>query len=193
MPPRCRGGAAAPAGVWEASTVLGATVVERAIHRARRGQDLLALPASAWLQLIGTDARRAVALTLLLEYSHPTPTGAVLGETLLPQGPGFSRWPAIWSRVRTIWRDPLWPVLASSRLPGRDVLHRAADYLVNRGAAERAIPSTWSCAIQTAPAGHWLARLTASLTSANGTCWHWLARLPDGTLGGGTATSSQPG
>ena len=114
-------------------------MVERAIHRARRGQDLLAALASAWLQLIGTDARRAVALTLLLEYSHPTLTGAVLEETLLPQGLASVAGQRL-VPVRTIWRDPLWPVLASSRLPGRDVLHRAADYLVNRGAAERAIP-----------------------------------------------------
>ena len=180
----CRGGAAALAGVWEASTLLGATVVERAIHRARRGQDLLAALASAWLQMIGTDARRVVALTLLLEYSHPTLTGAVLGETLLPPGPWLQSLAGDWSRVRTIWRDPLWAVLASSRLPGRDVLHRAADYLVNRGAAERAIPLYLELRDPTC-AGRALAREADRLVDLGqwDSLGDWLARLPDGTLG----------
>jgi len=180
----CRGGAAALAGVWEASTLLGATVVERAIHRARRGQDLLAALASAWLQVIGTDARRVVALTLLLEYSHPTLTGAVLGETLLPPGPWLQSLAGDWSRVRTIWRDPLWAVLASSRLPGRDVLHRAADYLVNWGAAERAIPLYLELRDPTC-AGRALAREADRLVDLGqwDSLGDWLARLPDGTLG----------
>jgi DNA-binding SARP family transcriptional activator len=180
----CRGGAAALAGVWEASTFLGTTVVERAIHQARRGQDLLVALAGAWLQMIGADARRAVALTLLLEYSHPTLTGAVLGETLVPPGPWLQSLAGDWSRVRTIWRDPLWAVLASSRLPGRDVLHRAADYLVNRGAAERAIPLYLELRDPTC-AGRALASEADRLVDLGqwDSLGDWLARLPDGTLG----------
>jgi DNA-binding SARP family transcriptional activator len=180
----CRGGAAALAGVWEASTLLGATVVERAVHRARRAQDLLAALAGAWLQMIGPDAGRAIGLTLRLEYSHPTLTEAVLGETLLPPGPWFQSLAGDWSRVRTVWRDPLWSAMAPSRLPGRDVLHRAADYLVDRGAAERAIPLYLELRDATC-AGQALAGEADRLVDLGqwDSLGDWLARLPDGTLG----------
>ncbi len=180
----CRGGAAALAGVWEASALLGATVVERAVRRARRAQDLLAALARAWLQMIGTDARRAVSLTLRLEYSHPTLTEAVLGKTLLPPGPWLQSLAGDWSRVRTIWRDPLSSVLAPSRLPGPDVLHRAADYLVDRGVAERAIPLYLELRDPTC-AGRALAGEADRLVDLGQ--WEslsdWLARLPAGILG----------
>lgn len=179
----CRGGTAALAGVWEASALLGVAVVERAVHRARRAQDLLANLASAWLQMIGSDAHRAVSLALRLEYSHPTLTGAALGETPLPVGPWFQQLAGGWSRVRTLWRDPLWSVLAPSRLPGSDVLHRAADYLVNRGASERAIPlylelSDATCASRT------LASEVDRLVDLGqwDSLGEWLACLPDRTL-----------
>jgi DNA-binding SARP family transcriptional activator len=179
----CRGGVAALAGIWEASALLGAAVVERAVHRARRAQDLLAALANAWLQLIGPEARRAVSLTLRLEYSHPTLTGAVLGETLLPPGPWFQPLAGEWSRVRTVWHDPLWSALAPSRLPGRHVLHRAADYLVNRGAAERAIP-VYLELCDVSCAGRALAGEADRLVDLGQ--WDslddWLARLPHDAL-----------
>jgi DNA-binding SARP family transcriptional activator len=179
----CRGAAATLAGIWEASAVLGATVVERAVHRARRVQDLLTALTNVWLQMIGPEARRAVGLTLRLEYSHPTLTGAVLGGTLLPPGPWFQSLAGDWSRVRPVWRDPLWSVLAPNRLPGRDVLHRAADYLVDWGAAERAIPLYLELSDATC-AGRALASEADRLVDLGQ--WHslddWLARLPDDTL-----------
>jgi DNA-binding SARP family transcriptional activator len=180
----CRGGAAALAGIWEASALLGATVVERAVRRTRRVQDLLAELVAVWLQLAGVDAYRAVGLTLRLEYSHPALTGAVLGEARLPPGPWLQALAGDWSRIRTIWREPLWSVLGPSRLPGRDALHRAAEFLVDRGAAERAIPlylelRDASCA------GQALAREADRLVDLGqwDSLGDWLARLPDGTLG----------
>jgi DNA-binding SARP family transcriptional activator len=179
----CRGGAATLAGVWEASALLGVAVVERSVNRARRAQDLLANLANAWTQMIGTDARRAVSLALRLEYSHPTLTGAVLGETPLPPGPWFQPLAGDWSRVRTIWRDPLRSVLGPSRLPGSDVLHRAADYLANRGATERAIPLYLELSDATC-AGRTLAGEADRLVDLGQ--WdsldEWLSRLPDRTL-----------
>jgi DNA-binding SARP family transcriptional activator/tetratricopeptide (TPR) repeat protein len=180
----CRGGAATLAGVWGASALLGAAVVERAVHRARRAQDLLAALASAWLQMVGNEARCIVGLTLRLEYSHPTLTGAVLGETLLPPGPWLQSLVGDWSRVRTVWRDPLWSVLAPSRVPGLDVLHRAAEYLLNRGAAEQAIPLYLELRDATC-AGRALAGEADRLVDLGqwDTLGDWLARLPPGTLG----------
>jgi DNA-binding SARP family transcriptional activator/tetratricopeptide (TPR) repeat protein len=179
----CRGGAAALVGVWEASTFLGAAVVERAIRRARRARDLLATLAGGWLQMMDTDARRAIGLTLRLEYSHPTLTGPILGETL-PPGPWLQALAGDWSRVRTIWRDPLWSVMPQSLLPGPDVLHRAADHLVTLGAAERAIPLYLELR-DAACAGQALAGVADRLVDLGqwDSLGDWLARLPDGTLG----------
>jgi DNA-binding SARP family transcriptional activator len=180
----CRGGAAALAAVWGASAVLGAAVVERAVRRARRAQDLLAALASAWLQLIGSDARRAVGLTLRLEYSHPALTGAALGETMMPSGPWLQALAGDWSQIRAVWRDPLGSALAPSRLPGADVLHRAADFLLGGGAAERAIPLYLELRDATC-AGRALAGEADRLVDFGQwqTLGEWLARLPPGTLG----------
>jgi DNA-binding SARP family transcriptional activator len=179
----CRGGVAALAGVCEASALLGVAVVERAVHHARRAQDLLASLANAWLQTIGTDARRAVSLALRLEYSHPTLTEVVLGGTQLPLGPWFQPLAGDWSRVRTIWRGPLWSELAPSRLPGADALHRAADYLADRGAAERAIPLYLELSDATC-AGRTLAGAADRLVDLGqwDSLGEWLARLPHRTL-----------
>ena len=75
-------------------------------------------------------------------------------------------------------------MLASSRLPGRDVLHRAADYLVNRGAAERAIPLYLELRDPNC-AGRALASEADRLVDLGqwDSLGDWLARLPDGTLG----------
>jgi DNA-binding SARP family transcriptional activator len=179
----CRGGAAALAAVCGASAILGTTVVERAVRRARRAQDLLAALARAWLQTIGTEARRAVSLTLRLEYSHPALTGAVLGEILLPPGPWLQSLAGGWYRIHTVWHDPLLSLLAPRRLLGSDVLHRAADYLLDRGAAERAIPLYLELHDATC-AGRALAGEADQLVDLGqwDTLGEWLARLPDGTL-----------
>ena len=179
----CRGAAAVLAGIWEASALLGVAAVEQAVHRARRTKDLLANLANAWLQMNGTDAHRALSLALRLEYSHPALTEAVLGEISLPPGPWFQPLAGDWSRVRTIWRDPLRSVLSPNRLPGADVLHRAADYLVDRGAAERAIPLYLELSDATC-AGRTLAVEADRLIDLGqwDSLSEWLARLPDWTF-----------
>jgi DNA-binding SARP family transcriptional activator len=47
---------------------------------------------------------------------------------------------AVCGALRTGWRDPLRAALAPTRPLGAETVHRAADYLVDRGAAERAVP-----------------------------------------------------
>jgi DNA-binding SARP family transcriptional activator len=136
----CGGGADILAAVCWGSAVLGTAAVERAIRHASRAEDLLTSLARAWLQPFGPEARRALGLALRLEYSHPTLTRAVMGGGLPPAGPWLQPLTGGWLRVRTVWRDPLRSVLAPDRLLDFKTLHRAADHLVERGAAERAIP-----------------------------------------------------
>ena len=136
----CRGEIAVLVAVSEAWAMLGSAVVERAIRRARRARELLCLLAKPWLQTIGCDARRALGLVLQLEYSHHALTEAVLGGTLPPPGPWLQPLVDGWSRIRTVWHDPLWAALTSNRLLSPEIVHRAADYLLDGGAPERAIP-----------------------------------------------------
>jgi DNA-binding SARP family transcriptional activator len=180
----CRGGVETLVAVCGATAVLGVVAVERAIRRASHARDLLTALARPWLQPLDLEARRALGLALRLEYSHPALTRAVLGETLPPPGPWLQFLADGWSRVRTLWRDSLSSVLAPNRLLGSEVLHRAADYLLDRGAAERAIPlylelRDWTCA------GRALAGEADRLVDLGqwATLGEWLACLPDGTLG----------
>jgi DNA-binding SARP family transcriptional activator len=136
----CQGKIAGLVAISGACAVLGLAVVERAIARARRGQELLSLLAKAWLQTIGRDGRRALGLTLQLEYTHPALTEAVLEGSVPPPGPWLQPLADGWSRVRTVWHDPLQDSLSSRRLLAPETVHRAADYLLGRGAPERAIP-----------------------------------------------------
>jgi DNA-binding SARP family transcriptional activator len=136
----CRGEIAGLVALSDACAMLGSAVVERAIRRARRAQELLSLLARAWLQTIGRDGRRALGLTLQLEYTHRALTEAVLGGPLPPPGPWLQPLADGWSRIRTVWHEPLRAVLGSNRLVAPETVHRAADYLLGRGATERAIP-----------------------------------------------------
>jgi DNA-binding SARP family transcriptional activator len=136
----CRGAVAGLVALSDAWAMLGSAVVERAIRRARRTQELLCLLAKAWLQTIGRDGRRALGLMLQLEYSHRALTEAVLGGAPPPPGPWLQPLVDGWSRIRTVWHDPLRSALASNRLLPPETVHRAADYLLGGGAPERAIP-----------------------------------------------------
>jgi DNA-binding SARP family transcriptional activator len=136
----CQGEIAGLVALSQACAVLGSAVVEQAIGRARRAQELLSLLAKVWLQTIGRDGRHALGLTLQLEYSHPAITEAVLGGILPPPGPWLQPLADGWSRIRTVWHGPLRAALTSKRLLAPETMHRAADYLLGRGAPERAIP-----------------------------------------------------
>jgi DNA-binding SARP family transcriptional activator len=137
----CRGAAADLLAVCGAAAALGPARVERAVDRAGRVEDLLAQLAADWLAGTGPDGQRALRLALEVGYSHPALSAAVLGAaTPPPAGPWLQPLADGWSAVRTGWRDPLRAALAPTRPLGRETVHRAADFLVERGAAERAVP-----------------------------------------------------
>jgi DNA-binding SARP family transcriptional activator len=137
----CRGAAADLVAVRGAAAALGPGLVEQAVDRASGVEDLLADLAADWLQGTGADGYRALALALAVGYSHPVLSAAVLGAAAAPPaGPWLQPLADGWSTVRTGWRDPLRAALAPTRPLGRDTVHRAADYLLDRGAAERAAP-----------------------------------------------------
>jgi DNA-binding SARP family transcriptional activator len=136
----CQGRAALLAAVCAALALLDPAVVEQAMGRAANAQDLLTALASAWLTTVDVDARQALAVALHLGYSHPGLTLATLGVADLPSGPWLQRLEDGWLRVRTMWKAPLRSVLGPKGLPCHDVIHRAADFLLQLGAVEQAIP-----------------------------------------------------
>jgi DNA-binding SARP family transcriptional activator len=137
----CRGAAADLLAVCRATAALGPARVERAADRADRVEDLLAQLAADWLERAGPDRRRALRLALEVGYSHPALSAAVLGAAAPPPpGPWLQPLADGWATVRSGWRDPLAAALAPDRPLGREAVHRAADFLVERGAAERAVP-----------------------------------------------------
>jgi DNA-binding SARP family transcriptional activator len=137
----CRGAVADLVAVCGAAAALGPALVERAVDQASRVEDLLAELAAEWLQATAPDGRRALALALEVGYSHPAMSAAVLGAAAAPPpGPWLQPLADGWSTVRTGWHDPLRAALAPGRPLGPETVHRAADYLLDRGAAERAVP-----------------------------------------------------
>ena len=137
----CRGAAADLVAICGAAAALGPALVEQAVDRASRVEDLLAHLATGWLEDAGVDGHRALALALEVGYSHPALSAAVLGAAAAPPaGPWLQPLADGWSTVRTGWHDPLRAALAPTRPLGAETVHRAADYLLDRGAAERAVP-----------------------------------------------------
>ena len=137
----CRGAAANLVAVCGATANLGPVVVAQAADQASGVEDLLAHLATGWLAGTGEEGHRALALALEVGYSHPALSAAVLGRSDdPPAGPWLQPLADGWSTLRTGWRDPLRAALAPDRPLGAETVHRAADYLVDRGAAERAVP-----------------------------------------------------
>jgi DNA-binding SARP family transcriptional activator len=137
----CRGAAADLAAVCGATATLGPAVVARAADQASGVEDLLADLAAGWLAGAGDEGQRALALAVEVGYSHPALSAAVLGRAdAPPAGPWLQPLADGWSTLRTGWRGPLRAALAPGRPLGAETVHRAADYLVDRGAAERAVP-----------------------------------------------------
>jgi DNA-binding SARP family transcriptional activator len=136
----CRGAAANLVAVCGAAATLGPGRVERAVDQAGGTEELLAHLASGWLEGAGADGHRALALALEVGYSHPALSAAVLGAAATaPAGPWLQPLADGWSTVRTGWRGPLRAALGPARPLGAETVHRAADYLLDRGAAERAV------------------------------------------------------
>jgi DNA-binding SARP family transcriptional activator len=137
----CRGAAADLLAVCGAAATLGPARVSQAVDQASGVEELLAHLASGWLEAAGTDGHRALALALEVGYSHPALSAAVLGAAATPPaGPWLQPLADGWSAVRTGWRDPLRAALGPERPLGAETVHRAADYLLDRGAPERAVP-----------------------------------------------------
>jgi DNA-binding SARP family transcriptional activator len=137
----CRGAAADLLAVCGAAATLGPARVSQAVDQASGVEELLAHLASGWLEAAGSDGHRALALALEVGYSHPALSAAVLGAAAAPPvGPWLQPLADGWSAVRTGWRDPLRAALGPARPLGAETVHRAADYLLDRGAPERAVP-----------------------------------------------------
>ena len=107
---------------------------------SRDPRDFLEFLAQAWLATMDLDGRRALTLALRLGYIHSALATAVLGVGRLPLGPWLQPLVDGWLRVRTVWKAPLRSALVGRRLLGDDAIHRAADFLVELGAVEQAIP-----------------------------------------------------
>ena len=136
----CQGQAALLAAASAARVELGPAVVERGLVRSTDPQDFLRFLAQAWLATMDVDGRRALSLALRLGYTHSALATTVLGVGRLPPGPWLQSLADGWLRVRTVWKAPLRSALVGRRLLGNDVIHRAADFLVEIGAVEQAIP-----------------------------------------------------
>jgi DNA-binding SARP family transcriptional activator len=134
------GRAVALAGLCAAAAALGPALIQNAVERAGNADDLLARVARALLMLADAEQQQALALALRLEYSHPALLAAALGRAALPDGPWLQALAGDWVRVRAIWRAPLRAALRAGATPSCDTLHRAADYLAEQGAVERAVP-----------------------------------------------------
>ena len=134
------GRAVALAGLCAAAAALGPELIQNAVERATDAEDLLARTARALLMLADADQRQALALALRLEYSHPALLNAALGRAALPDGPWLQALVGDWARVRSIWHAPLRAALRAGATPSCETLRRAADYLAEQGAVERAVP-----------------------------------------------------
>jgi DNA-binding SARP family transcriptional activator len=179
----CQGQAALLAAVCAAWVALGPVPVERAVTLSVDPQELLTLLACAWLTMVDVNARRALALALRLGYSHPALMSAAVGADWLPLGPWLQKLSDGWQRVRTVWKAPLRSALGAKRLLDHDAIHRAADYLLEVGAVEQAVPlylelkDTDRVAQAIADEADRLMDLGQWETMGE-----WLGRLPDRTL-----------
>jgi DNA-binding SARP family transcriptional activator len=136
----CQGQAALLAAVCAAWVTLGPASVESAVGLAVDPNEFLTLLACAWLTMVDVRSRRALGLALRLGYGHPALMTAAVGADRLPRGPWLQKLGDGWLRVRTVWKTPLRSALGAKGLPDHDAIHRAADYLLDVGAVEQAVP-----------------------------------------------------
>ena len=117
----------------------GPRTLASVLERAHGEKDLLTQLAGVLLDGTSQDGRRALGLALRVEYTHPAMTSAVTGESRLLRGPWIQSLEDGWSRVRDNWRDPLRAALGQRSMPGRETLHKAADWLLQAGEGDEAI------------------------------------------------------
>jgi DNA-binding SARP family transcriptional activator len=179
----CQGQAALLAAVCAAWVTLGPAPVESAVGLSVDPQEFVTLLACAWLAMIDVRSRRALGLTLRLGYGHPALMTAAVGADWLPRGPWLQKLDDGWLRVRTMWKTPLRSALGAKGLPNHDAIHRAADYLLEVGAVEQAVPLYLELKdtdrVAQAIAGEADRLMDLGQWETMG---EWLGRLPDRTL-----------
>lgn len=154
--------------------------LEPLLDRVASGDELVARTAEVLLAGVDREARSALGLATQIEYAHPAMMSAITSESRLLPGPWLQRLEDDWVRVRSCWQRPLRAILGQRAMPGRDVLHQAAEWLLDAGACEQAIVlyldiGDYDCA----------ARVIMSQVSVLmdlgqwATVERWLVRLPD--------------
>jgi len=109
------------------------------LERAHGEEDLRTQLAGILLAGATEYDRRALGLALRIEYTHPAMTSAVTGGGRLPRGPWVQSLEDGWSRVRKTWHDPLRTALGQRSMPGREAVHKAADWLLQAAEGDEAI------------------------------------------------------
>jgi DNA-binding SARP family transcriptional activator len=127
------------AAIRAARCFAGPRTLASVLERAHGEKDLLTRLAGVLLGGTSEDGRRALGLALRVEYTHPAMTSAVIGESRLAQGPWIQSLEDGWSRVRSNWHDPLSTALGQRSMPSREMLHGAADWLLQAGGSDEAI------------------------------------------------------
>jgi DNA-binding SARP family transcriptional activator len=127
------------AAIRAARSSAGPRALASVLERAHGEEDLLTQLAGVLLAATSEDGRRALALALWVEYTHPAMTSAVTGESRLPRGLWIQSLEDGWSRVRNNWRGPLCAALGQRFMPSRETLHKAADWLLQAGQGDEAI------------------------------------------------------
>jgi DNA-binding SARP family transcriptional activator len=171
------------AGLLSAEETLGAEFVQHAIRRSKNAKQLLAIIVRASLSTANPDYLEALALAMHLEYSHPDMLEAVLGKKIQLVGPWIQPLSDGWSRVRRVWQTPLYSTLRTEIASIYSALHHAADYLVEQGALDRAVPLYLNLK-DTDSAARVIAGIAAQLTDLGQweTLDHWLKQLPSETI-----------
>jgi len=151
------------------------------LERAHGEEDLLTQLAGMLLAGISEDDRRALGLALRIEYTHPAMTSAVTGGGRLPRGPWIQSLEDGWSRVRKTWHDPLRTALGQWSMPGREAVHKAADWLFQAAESDEAISVYFTLGDYDCAARAISSRAEALLDLGR---WQaledWLDRLPRG-------------
>ncbi|WP_427165491.1 BTAD domain-containing putative transcriptional regulator [Streptomyces sp. C1-1] len=131
----CGGRVAVVDAVRSALVLSDVREVECALDRATDVDDLLTRLAGTLLYRADRAQQRALGRAVRLEYDHPT----LMGGGLLPPGPWLQGLEDGWTRVRTVWRNPLRAVLDRRASPLHEELRRAAEQLVALDAVENAV------------------------------------------------------
>jgi DNA-binding SARP family transcriptional activator len=155
-----------------------------ALEQAHGEEDLLTQVADMLLAGTSEDGRRSLGLALRVEYTHPAMTSAVTGESRIPRGPWIQSLEDGWSRVRNNWRDPLRAALGQRSMPSHEMLHKAADWLLQAGQGDEAISVYFTLGDHDCAARAISSRAESLIDLGR---WQlledWLDRLPPGVSG----------